>query len=178
MIQWHDYLEEGLSSEALTRFRRELDGFMEANAIRDMGSMSARTFGEMLERYLESAIKPKTDILGVFVGFLGKERPTPTKEDVRLTVPIFEPIGIGVVIPIERVLEALEQPKVKEERQVREKEAWELREDDGPDYMPASADDESRPGPEPERLKTDLSPDEVAKRVMDAGKPDEGESDD
>lgn len=36
-------------------------------------------------------------------------------------------------------------------------------------------EDTTRPGPKPERLNTDLTPEELARRVLKAGKPKPGE---
>lgn len=90
-----------------------------------------------------------------------------------------ENAGVGVVIPVERIRETLMREDLVEHRR---KDEQALEENDGEDGAAKGAalldsleGDRDRPGPEPERLDAEGPWEDVARRVMDAGKPGEEE---
>lgn len=82
--------------------------------------------------------------------------------------------GVGVVVPLKKILETLERKELLKDRKEREAEVHALRDARKAESKPAEQAT-SRPGPEPERLHVEGSVEDVAKRVMDAGMPEEGD---
>ena len=81
--------------------------------------------------------------------------------------------GITAVVPVWKILELVHQENVMERRAntAEKMEGGKMKWVGETLTMLDSASDDT-PGPEPERLKADGSLDEVAKRVIDAGKPE------
>jgi len=85
--------------------------------------------------------------------------------------------GVAGVIPAWKIHELLyEDGDVIAEREKMREQNWtKVTEDSTAPMIELDTGKVDRPGPDPERLQIDGTVEDVAKRVMDAGKPDEGE---
>lgn len=93
---------------------------------------------------------------------------------IRKDVYTLESSGLSIVVPSWAILDLTEDDEAMSHRKQDEDEILAKRKKRKARISPASKDTgPKRPGPEPERLQSDDTMDELAKRVMDAGKPDE-----
>ncbi len=112
------------------------------------------TYEEFAELWTLGSFMPEmgTDLFGILSGF-------------------WRAGGVGVVVPYKKILETLERKELLEDRKEREAEVRAHRNARMAKSEPA--EQASRPGPEPERLSLNGTMEDVAKGVMDAGKPDD-----